>query len=437
MTTAKEPAEVVSAEATGQAASPAAGAEAAAGAAASAAVLTARDVLPVDQTAGTFVGRVWDPARGVPVPVALRGSEVWDASELAGTSASLLERTGLAQDLADLFATPAAWSVDDVRLPQELDAGEDPARPSALTLLAPVDLQVLKACGVTFAGSMIERLIEERAGGDPGRAQRIREEMTEAVGVDLAAIVPGSPEAAAVKEQLQSKGWWSQYLEVGLGPDPEVFTKGPLLSAVGSGDAIGIPAFSAWNNPEPELTLVVTADGRIAGVTLGNDVNLRDVEGRSALLLGMAKDNNRSTALGPVIRVFDEQFTLEDARGIEIELRVEGRPESDGGDGFVLDGLNTVGALSRTFERLVEATLGDHHQYPDGCVILTGTLFAPTLDRDAPGEGFTHKHGDVVTIANPRLGRLVSTVGPTEQLAPWTYGVRQLVADLSAAGLQA
>jgi fumarylacetoacetate (FAA) hydrolase family protein len=402
-----------------------------------AAVLTARDVLPVDQAAGTFVGRVWDPARGVPVPVALRGAEVWDASELAGTSASLLERTELAQDLADLFATPSTWSVDDVRLPQELDAGEDPARPSVLTLLAPIDLQVVKACGVTFAGSMIERLIEERADGDPGRAQRIRQEMTEAVGVDLAAIEPGSPEAAAVKEQLQSKGWWSQYLEVGLGPDPEVFTKGPLLSAVGSGDAIGIPAFSAWNNPEPELTLVVTADGRIAGVTLGNDVNLRDVEGRSALLLGMAKDNNRSTAVGPVIRVFDESFTLEDARGIEIELRVEGAAPEAGGDGFVLDGLNTVGALSRTFERLVEATLGDHHQYPDGCVILTGTLFAPTLDRDAPGEGFTHKHGDVVTIANPRLGRLVNTVGPTEQLAPWTYGVRALVADLTEAGLRA
>ena len=427
MTAEKETAEVVSAEATGQAA----------GVAASAAVVTARDVLPVDQTGGTFVGRVWDPARGVPVPVALRGAQVWDASELAGTSASLLEREGLALDLAGLFETPATWSVDDVRLPQELDAGDDPARPSALTLLAPIDLQVIKACGVTFAGSMIERLIEERAGGDPGSAQRIREEMTQAVGVDLAAIVPGSPEAAAVKEQLLSLGWWSQYLEVGLGPDPEVFTKGPLLSAVGSGDAIGIPAFSAWNNPEPELTLVVTADGRIAGVTLGNDVNLRDVEGRSALLLGMAKDNNRSTALGPVIRVFDESFTLDDARSVEIELRVEGASEADGGDGFVLDGLNTVGALSRTFERLVEATLDDHHQYPDGCVILTGTLFAPTLDRDAPGEGFTHKHGDVVTIANPLVGRLVNTVGPTEQLAPWTYGVRALVADLAEAGLRA
>lgn len=403
----------------------------------SVAALTARDVLPIEETTGTFVGRVWDPARGVPMPVALRGTQVWDVSELAGTSASLLERAELARDLAQVFATPATWSVDDLTLPQQLPAGDDPARPAALTLLAPIDLQVIKACGVTFAGSMIERLIEERAGGDPGSAQRIREEMTEAVGVDLAAIVPGSPEAAAVKEQLLSKGWWSQYLEVGLGPDPEVFTKGPLLSAVGTGDMIGIPAFSSWNNPEPELTLVVTADGRIAGVTLGNDVNLRDVEGRSALLLGMAKDNNRSTALGPVIRVFDESFTLDDARGVEIELRVEGASEEDGGDGFVLDGLNTVGALSRTFERLVEATLGDHHQYPDGCVILTGTLFAPTQDRDVPGDGFTHRHGDVVTIANPRLGRLVSTVGPTEQLTPWTYGVRQLVADLSAAGLQA
>lgn len=392
--------------------------------------LTARDVLPVDQEAGTFVGRVWDPARQVPVPVALRGTRVWDASHLAGTSATLLEREDLAADLAAVFATPATWEVDDLRLPH---AGGD----DALTLLAPIDLQVIKACGVTFAGSMIERLIEERAGGDPARAQRIRQEMTESVGVDLAQIVPGSAEAAAVKEQLQAQGWWSQYLEVGLGPDPEVFTKGPLLSAVGTGDAIGVPAFSSWNNPEPELTLVVTATGRIVGVTLGNDVNLRDVEGRSALLLGMAKDNNRSTALGPVIRVFDEQFTIDDARGMTIELRVEGAPEADGGDGFVLDGINSVGALSRTFERLVEATLGDHHQYPDGCVILTGTLFAPTDDRSVPGEGFTHAHGDVVTISNPLVGALVNPVGPTEELEPWTYGVRRLFADLAAAGLPA
>ncbi|WP_291796934.1 fumarylacetoacetate hydrolase family protein [Brevibacterium sp.] len=396
-----------------------------------------RDVLPVDQTSGTFVGRVWEPARGVPGPGAYRGTGLWDVSHLAGTSATLMERPALAEDLAQVYATAPTWSIDEVRRPAQLAAGEDPARPTAPTLLVPVDLQVLKACGVTFAGSMIERLIEERAQGDPARAQRIREEMQAAVGVDLGAVVPGSAEAAAVKEQLLALGWWSQYLEVGLGPDPEVFTKGPVLSAVGTGDAIGIPAFSAWNNPEPELTLVVTAEGRIAGVTLGNDVNLRDVEGRSALLLGMAKDNNRSTALGPVIRVFDEGFTLEDARTVSIELTVEGAPEAAGGDGYVLTGLNTCGSLSRTFERLVEAALGRHHQYPDGCVILTGTLFAPTEDRGVPGEGFTHAPGDRVTIENPLLGRLVNAVGRTEELAPWTYGTRALFADLTRVGLRA
>lgn len=396
-----------------------------------------REVLPIDQESGSFVGRVWDPVRGMPVPVAYRGTHLWDVSHVAGTSATLMERDDLVEVLAKVYATEPTWNIDDVSLPNESVVDGGVSRPTELTLLAPVDLQVIKACGVTFAGSMIERLIEERAQGDPSRAQEIREEMARAVGVDLSTIVPGSPEAAAIKHQLLAKGWWSQYLEVGLGPDPEVFTKGPILSAVGTGDAIGIPEFSAWNNPEPELTLVVTASGRIAGVTLGNDVNLRDVEGRSALLLGMAKDNNRSTALGPVIRVFDEGFTVDDARSISIELRVEGVPEANGGDGYVLDGLNTCSSLSRTFEQLVDATLGRHHQYPDGCVILTGTLFAPTVDRSVPGEGFTHELGDRVTIENPLLGSLVNIVGRTEELPPWTYGVRELFADLAESGLQA
>lgn len=378
---------------------------------------TISDVLPQD-SAGSFLGRVWDPARGLPVPVIYTGGAFWDASSVAPTTSDLLETGDLTQRVASLTQGEPTWQVDDVALESE-------GRDQAPMLLAPSDLQVIKACGVTFVGSMIERVIEERSGGDPSAAAQIRTQMQSEIGVDLSAVTPGGRESMVVKEALIERGWWSQYLEVGLGPDPEVFTKGPVLSAVGSGSSIGIPAFSSWNNPEPELVLVVNSHGGTVGVTLGNDVNLRDVEGRSALLLGMAKDNNRSTAIGPFIRIFDETFGIEDARGLEITLTV------DGPEGYALNGLNSVAALSRRFEDLVAATFGDHHQYPDGFLLFTGTLFAPTQDRDAPGEGFTHKHGDVVTIANGHLGALINEVGPAEKLAPWTYGIGDLARDLA------
>lgn len=373
-------------------------------------------VLPTDHD-GHFIGRVWDPVRHAPVPVLYREGKIWDASTLATSTADLFDHDGLVEELIALQQTPPSWDAEVLTL--EGNPSED-----APQLLAPIDFQVIKACGVTFVGSMIERVIEERSGGDPLEASRIREAMQKEVGFDLSSITPGSQEASTVKTALLERGWWSQYLEVGLGPDPEVFTKGPVLSAVGSGSFIGIPTFSTWNNPEPELVLVMNSDGRPVGATLGNDVNLRDVEGRSALLLGMAKDNNRSTAIGPFVRIFDEGFSLDDARTLDITLVV------DGPEGFRLTGLNSVSALSRSFEQLIDAAFGPHHQYPDGFALFTGTLFAPSEDRDNPGEGFTHKSGDVVEIANPRLGSLVNEVGVCEDLEPWTYGIRDQIRDM-------
>lgn len=296
---------------------------------------------------------------------------------------------------------------------------------SRATLLAPVDLQAIKACGVTFVDSMIERVIEERCGGDLARAQLVRTQVLDALGGSLTGLRPGSEEASRVKEVLIEAGFWSQYLEVGIGPDPEVFTKAPVLSAVGYGSRIGIPSFSSWNNPEPELVLVVDSRGMVRGCTLGNDVNLRDVEGRSALLLGMAKDN-ASAALGPFIRLFDDGYTLDDARDENIQLTVQGR------DGYTLTGTNSVSRLSRPFEELVGAAHGSHHQYPDGFVLFTGTLFAPSEDRDAPGMGFTHKDGDTVSISSPRLGTLSNVTAPTANLDPWTFGIGSLIDYLSA-----
>jgi fumarylacetoacetate (FAA) hydrolase family protein len=293
-------------------------------------------------------------------------------------------------------------------------------------LLAPIDLHVVKACGVTFVDSLIERVIEERVGGDPARAAETRALVVEALGGSVSAVRPGSPEALRAKTVLQQQGLWSQYLEVGIGPDPEVFTKAPVLSSVGLGAGIGIPRASRWNNPEPELVLVVDSHGRVVGATLGNDVNLRDVEGRSALLLGQAKDNNASSALGPFIRLFDGAFTLDTLRDEEILLQVTGL------DGFRLEGRNSVARISRPFEELVGATIGDHHQYPDGFALYTGTLFAPTTDRDEPGQGFTHKTGDVVQIHSSHLGTLVNTVAAAEDLPRWTFGLRELFRYLSS-----
>lgn len=378
-------------------------------------------ILPEDPGTAVLVGRVWDPESGGPRPVVVRGDELYDLFDVAATVSELLEHEDVVARVRDSRGT-RRWGLADL-----LDVPDD-GDLSRARLLAPVDLQVVKACGVTFAGSMVERVIEERCAGDPSRADEVRSAVSASIGSTVGDVEPGSEQALRMKEVLVAQGLWSQYLEVGLGPDPEVFTKAPVLASVGYGANIGIPEFSAWNNPEPELVLVVDSAGCVRGCTLGNDVNLRDVEGRSALLLGMAKDNNASSALGPFVRLFDGSFTLDTVRDERIRLRVEGA------DGYLLEGENHVGRLSRSFERLISAAAGRHHQYPDGFVLYTGTLFAPTQDRDVPGQGFTHKFGDRVSITSPHLGTLSNVVQPTETLPPWRFGLRALLEYVGAWG---
>ncbi|QLP96292.1 MAG: fumarylacetoacetate hydrolase family protein [Rhodoblastus sp.] len=385
--------------------------------------LSAARALPIDGCAGALAGRVHRPGLGASV-VAVRAQGVVDVTATFPTMRDLCERPDPAGALR--AATGEALGPLDPILANADPARRDSSRP---WLLAPTDLHALKAAGVTFAISMLERVIEERARGDLAKAATIRGEMTALIGDDLARLKPGSPEAARLKAHLLSIGAWSQYLEVGIGPDAEIFTKAQPMSAVGAGMEAGLHPMSDWNNPEPEVAILVASDGRIVGATLGNDVNLRDVEGRSALLLSKAKDNNASAALGPFIRFFDASFSLDDVRAAQVTLTVEGE------DGFMLDGTSSLSMISRDPVDLVAQLIGPHHHYPDGAALFLGTMFAPIKDRDAPGKGFTHHVGDVVTIATPKLGALVNRMRRSNDCEPWRYGARALMADLSKRGL--
>ena len=386
---------------------------------------TLEQFLPDDGYKGCLLGRVWNPAADHPGPcvVAVRENGVFDVSERFPTVSDLLEQHDPA---AALCATPGQRlaAVDEVlaHTPVHQHDGKTPF------FLAPVDVQVIKAAGVTFADSLLERVIEEHTKGDPKKAATTREQVRSVMGDGVHSVKPGSAQAAALKKVLQEKGWWSQYLEVGIGPDVEVFTKAPVMAAVGTGQAIGIRRDSAWNNPEPEVVLVVDPKARVVGATLGNDVNLRDLEGRSALLLGKAKDNNASCALGPLIRLFDATFTLDDVRRMEVDLTVKGE------DGFSLKGVNQMARISRDPLEMVAQTVACH-QYPDGFVLFMGTLFAPTQDRGEPGSGFTHQLGDVVRIRSQALGELCNVVDHSETAPPWRYGVRALMRHLALRGL--
>jgi fumarylacetoacetate (FAA) hydrolase family protein len=382
-------------------------------------------LLPDDHERATLLGRIWRPgATAGPSIVLIEKGEVFDI-----TAAHPLMTEILNSENPSVLARTARGR-EHVGSAIELMENTLAPRPESKRpyLLAPADLQSLKACGVTFVSSLLERVIEEHCGGEAARAGEVRREIESQIGDELRSIRPGTAEAQALKTVLQARDLWSQYLEVGLGRHVEIFTKSQPLSAVGTGAEIGLHRESVWNNPEPEVVLAISAAGKIIGCTLGNDVNLRDFEGRSALLLGMAKDNNASCAIGPFIRLLDENFDLNHLRNLSVSLSI------DGADGFSLNGRSDLAAISRDVEDLASQVIGPHHQYPDGLMLFTGTMFVPTSDRGAAGAGFTHKQGDVVRIHSPQLGTLMNRVGYSDQIEPWSFGATHLMRNLAARG---
>lgn len=383
--------------------------------------MTAAKSLPADHVQGELIGRVWVPEAAGPVLVRVQGDTVYDLSTVAATSSQLLNLDDPAGAIRGAGSLPRIAPLPDVLV----NSVPDRRNPTVPWFLAPCDLQAIKASGVTFVASLLERVIEEQARGDAGKAQDLRQSIVAIIGSNLHNIRPGSDEARQVKDLLIAEGVWSQYLEVGIGPDAEIFTKGQPMSAVGTGAEVGIHSKSEWNNPEPEIVLAVSSTGRVAGAALGNDVNLRDFEGRSALLLGKAKDNNASCAIGPFIRLFDERFGMDDIRGCDVALHIQGP------DGFAFTAHSSMAKISRDPLELVEHAMGPHHQYPDGLMLFLGTMFAPTIDRFAAGKGFTHVVGDIVIVATPRLGALVNRVNHSDRIDPWTFGTVALMKNLA------
>lgn len=380
-------------------------------------------VLPDDD--GVFLGRARSSAAPHPLVVTVRDGTVFDiTSRAAPTVRDICEMPDPAGHVLSAKGRPIG-SLDDIAA-NSFETRRDPAKPY---LLSPVDLQAVKASGVTFVVSLLERVIEEQARGSAEKADAIRADIAGLIGHDLSKLKPGSPEAMEIKAKLISRGAWSQYLEVGIGPDAEIFTKCQPMASVGFGADVGLHPVSTWNNPEPEIAMIAASSGRIVGATIGNDVNLRDVEGRSALLLGKAKDNNASASLGPFIRLFDDTFSIDDVKRAVVRLKVEGE------DGFSLEGASSMAEISRSPEELVAAAMGPHHQYPDGLALYLGTMFVPSKDRGEKGKGFTHKVGDIVTISSEKFGALVNRVRLSPDCPHWTYGASHLMRELAKADL--
>jgi len=386
-----------------------------------------RECLPDECREGTWLGRAWLPASFAPSNIAgphvitVRDGQVIELSDCFDSIADITRHptpTAAVQNATGVSICSLNTLLENslfYKLPADIRKSQQPS------LLAPNDIQAIKACGVTFVASLIERVIEEKALGNPSKAEEIRAVVHAAIGDNLKDIEPGSPQTEILKAKLIAQGIWSAYLEVGIGPDVEVFTKSQPMSAIPCGSQLGVLETSQWNNPEPEVAFLVSPQGSFLGAALANDVNLRDYEGRSSLLLGKAKDQNGSCPIGPMFRLFDDSYSLDDAANTEVNLSIVGE------DGFCSTGENRMSEISRSVDSIIKQVCNGSHQYPDGIAIMLGTMFAPTEDRGEEGMGFTHKVGDRVEISSPKLGKLVNWVNYCHEIPEWSYGIADFV----------
>jgi len=379
--------------------------------------LTAAQVLPSDGYAGTLVGRALFP--GVfpgPCVVAIREDGVHNISGTVPTMAQLLNAPNPLATLQRALRNCVYLGPLESLLENSTPSTHDPLKPYLLT---PIDLQAVKAVGLTFVNGLLQRFAD-----DNGGAATVAK-MEKAAGVALGKILPGSEEAARLRTALMEDGLWNDTLEVGFGPDVELFTKAQPLSAVGTGAEIAVLPTSKQTFAEPEVVLMLNADGKICGATLGCDMTARDVEARSLLLLGRAKDQNATCAVGPFIRLFDQTFSLPNVQGMNLTYAFEGA------DDAVFTDTGSMDQIGRGLITLARQVVNEHHGYPDGVALFTGCMFKAPSSRGASDTPFTHQVGDVVIIKASPLGTLINRVNTTDKVRPWSFGMSDLMANLA------
>lgn len=256
-----------------------------------------------------------------------------------------LKLTPSLSTMADILAADRPMDAAD-----SLERGDPIAIEEITHWLPPIDQQEIWAAGVTYKRSQTARMEES--------------------------------EAAA-----------SCYDRVYQADRPEIFFKATPTRVAGHGQDLRIRADSKWNVPEPEVTLALSPKMKIVGLTVGNDMSSRDIEGENPLYLPQAKTYDQCAGLGPWIRLYDE---LPPVREITVDLKIHR------GGNLVFDQATSAAEMARKFEDLVQ-WLGRDNTFAQGAFLMTGTGIVPTSD-------FTLQAGDLVNITIGGVGTLSNSI---------------------------